>query len=248
MTTAILKQLAAATALVASAHTAFAGPLLGTWLPADATVNLWMVNLDPNGTVVGGNHGVNAIAANVPGSPADLTFQTNLIQYTTEFKADTIQGLFVPGVVKNPLFSGLFNPLVGGAVNANTELWSETCSAADLNGLGCWGTLVDITGTININTGGHIKIDHDDGVSLKLNGLWTDCFKDGGGQHFTANANVDTCIYTGPSGLVNFELIYTEGYGGGARLTMAIPEPDPLSLVGIALGGLGFATRRQRRM
>lgn len=240
-----LKQLAAAASLLTLAPLAMADPLLGTWLPADATVSLWMVNLDPTGPVIGGTHGVNAVAANVPGGAADLSFQTNLIQYSSDFKPNTIQGLFVPGVVKNPVFSGLFNPLVGGAVNANTELWSENCGAADLNELGCWGTIVDIVGTINLENGGHVKIEHDDGVSLKFNGFWTDCFQDGSGQHYTAGNGTETCYYNGPSGLVNFELIYSEGFGGPARLTLAVPEPASLGLIGLALAGMGLRTRRR---
>jgi len=247
MGTSNLKRIAVAAAMIACAPNASASPLLGTWLPTDADVKLWMVNLDPLGPTIGGTHGVNAVAANIPGSPADLSFQTNLIQYNSEFKPNTVQGFFVPGVVKNAAFSGLVNPLVGAAVDANTELWSESCGASDLNEAGCWGSIIEITGKLNMETGGHVKIDHDDGVSLMLSGLWADCFKDGSGQHYTAGAGIESCTYSGPSGLIDFSLVYTEGFGGPARLALAVPEPASLLLLGIAFAGLGLGVRRQQR-
>ena len=72
-----------------------------------------------------------------------------------------------------------------------------------------------------------------------LNGVLTNCFADANGLHYVATGAPEACFYNGPSGdSIPFDLVYTEGYGGDARLQMAVPEPDILSLLGVGLLGL----------
>lgn len=131
----------------------------------------------------------------VPSATPDLTFGTNRIQFTSENKPNTIQGFFVPGSVINPVFSNLVNPQVGGVVDANTLLtnggWQESFCSAGL----CWGTYMEILGNVFLEDGGHVKIEHDDGVRLKLNGVLTDCFADPNGTHYVAANSVQSCTY-----------------------------------------------------
>ena len=245
-TTNCLKSAAIGTLVLAAGINDSHAIMLGTRLPEPASVQLWMVPLDfsPTAPHPGGRSGVNAVFP-VPSGTPDLTFSTNLIQYTTENKAYTINGFFVPGSVINPVFSGAISPLVGSAVGPNTPLYSETCNPQGPN-QGCWGTFIEISGNLLLNNGDHIKIDHDDGVSLALNGVVTNCFvtnpPDG---HYTASDGPQPCTYNGPSGLVPFDLVYTEGYEVNARLSLAVPEPATLALMSIGLAGMAFGKRRK---
>lgn len=224
---------------------------LGSWLPQAATVSLWMVPLDtsPAAPHPGDSSGVNAVFP-VPSSTPDLTFSTNLIQYSSESKPNTIQGFFVPGSVMNPVFSNLFNPQVGAIVDPNTLLtyggWQESSCLAG----SCWGTYMEISGSIYLENGGHVKIEHDDGVSLKFNGVTTDCFSDASGNHYLAATSVESCIYNGPSGLVSFDLVYTEGYWdpvglNTAKLSFAVPEPGSFALMTLGLFSIVGLSRRK---
>lgn len=243
--------LAAGLVLAAGASSSYAA-MVGTRLPQTATVNLWMVGLDPNFLSPGGNLGVEAVFGNIPTSTPDLTFGTNLIQYESVGKPNTIQGLFVPGSVINPHFSGLVNSHVGAIVDPNTDLVSQ------VGGAGGWATIIEITGLLALQNGGHIKIEHDDGVSLKLNNVLTGCFADAaypgatlngqpyqGGGHWVPG--IQSCTYNGPSGLVPFDLVYAEGFSGPAGLSLAVPEPASLALVSLGLAGLAVRIRSRRR-
>lgn len=243
---------AAAALALGVASNAQALVLPGTMLPLTATVNLWMVPLD---TSAGAPHpgdasGVNAVFP-APTARPDLTFGTNLIQFTTENKPNTIQGFFVPGSVINPVFSNVFNPQVGAVVDANTELtfggWQESVCAEG----SCWGTYMQILGSVFLENGGHVKIEHDDGVSLKFNGLLTGCFADGNGTHFLAANDVESCTYQGPTGMVPFEMAYTEGYWNpadvnDAKLSFAVPEPGSLALICLGIFGIAGVSRRRQ--
>ncbi|MEI7516379.1 MAG: hypothetical protein WCK81_13415, partial [Betaproteobacteria bacterium] len=207
----IVSGFAAAALTVGVAGNAQALELLGTTLPVMATVNLWMVPLDTSADAPhpGDASGVNAVFP-VPTTTPDLTFGTNRIQYTSENKPNTIRGFFVPGSVINPVFSGEFNPQVGAVVDPDTELtfggWQESFCAEG----SCWGTYMQILGSVFLENGDHVKIEHDDGVSLKFNDVLTGCFADGNGTHFLAADAIESCTYQGPTGMVPFEMAYTE--------------------------------------
>ncbi len=243
----VVSGFAALALTIGMANNAQALVLLGTALPQMATLSLWMVPLDTSAGAPhpGGASGVNAVFSAVPSTAPDLTFGTNLIQYTSEFKPNTIQGFFVPGSVINPVFSGLVNTQVGGIVDANTLLVTEgsfaSCSPGE-----CWGTLITISGNLSLENGGHVKIEHDDGVSLSFNGLLTGCFAEPGGTHYLSSNSIESCTYSGPSGLVPFDLVYTEGFSGPAKLSFAVPEPSSIALIGLGIFGIAGISRRRR--
>lgn len=223
--------------------------LLGSALPQTASVSLWMVPLDtgPGAPHPGGYSGVNAVFP-VPAATPDLTFGTDMIQYSSENKPNTIQGFFVPGSVINPVFSNLVNPQVGSVVNANTLLTTGVPDATSCTPGLCWGTYIQILGSLFLENGGHVKVEHDDGVSLSFNGLLTGCFAEQpGGTHYLAADAIESCTYNGPTGLVNFDLVYTEGFVGPAKLSFAVPEPGSIALLGLGLLGIVGSTRRRQQ-
>jgi hypothetical protein len=242
--------------LVAGISEGHAAVMPGTPLPQTASAKLWMVPLDTSlgAPHPGGNSGVNAVFP-VPAGTPDLTFSTNLIEYTTDGKLNTISGFFPLGSVLSPVFSGLVNGSVGAVVGPNTELVGPS-----------WGTYIEITGRLFLVNGDQVKIDHDDGVSLKLNNTLTGCFADPGGTgHYLASDGPQTCFYSGPSELVPFDLVYTEGFTAPARLSLslvpvcipsdnnscAVPAPSTVVLFGAglaALVGVAFKRRRDRKL
>ena len=234
-----------------------ANALVATPLPETASGKLWMVPLDPSSPVIGMRTGANAVFP-VPSAAPDVTFSTNIVSFFSPGScADPLvldaciptgPGAYTVGGFLSPPatgfgFSGLVNPNVGGVVDSTTALYNET--AAGFPGDHSWATEIEITGKLLLENGTHIKIAHDDGVSLALNGVVTGCFVDAGGEHFTAAGETESCIYSGPSGLVDFDLVYTEGFGGPAVLEMAVPEPATLAILGLSLAGLGFMRRRR---
>jgi hypothetical protein len=253
---AIASSFAAVVVTIGVASNAQALTLLGSALPQTATVKLWMVPLD---TSAGAPHpgdasGVNAVFP-VPAATPDLTFGTNLIQFTAENKPNTIQGFFVPGSVINPVFSNVVNPQVGAIVDANTLLTNGGWQTSSCAPGSCWGTFMEILGSVLLEDGGHVKIEHDDGVSLMLNGTLTNCFADPDGTHYLAANLIQSCTYNGPSGLVPFDLVYTEGFWvpvdgvNTAKLSFAVPEPGSFALIGLGLffAGIAGASRRRQR-
>lgn len=213
----------AATLLVAA--TPHASALVATNLPVTASGSLWLAPLDFNASAPhpGGLSGVNAVLASMPARAPDMTFSTNRIDYVDSGDY-TIASFF-----DNRVFNVAFPAPNPNNVSGSTLLYSE-----DPQNQTGWGVYVDIVGFISLFTGDHIKIAHDDGVTLMLNGVDTGCFSgddDSGGTHYTSAAAPQTCYYNGPSGLIPFELIYTEGYGGNAFLQMAVPEPGTLALL-----------------
>jgi hypothetical protein len=235
-----------------SARNSFSTP--ATTLPVTASGKVWIVPLDtsPSAPHPGGRSGVDAIFP-VPAATPDVIFSTNTIDFFSPgpFDPSYMVGNYLSGPAFNVTYSGLPNPNLPGssAVGPSTELYSESN--------GSWGTYMEITGTISLVADTTIMVDHDDGVSLKLNGVNTGCFVTPGDDHYLAGT--DVCLYSGPAGLVPFDLVYSEGFDVRALLDLTttvpsqVPEPSTWLLVATSVVGLlGYrskgSTRRCRRV
>jgi hypothetical protein len=173
-------------------------------------------------------------------------------------------------------FSGLVNPAVGDLVGPGTPLYCEISCSNPLDPtktitpptrpgeIAGWGTKMEIVGDLPLFSGQHIWINHDDGVSLELNGsLVPTCPGPTPPGCFTASEAADfpgeEFIYGGPTGLIGFDLIYAEGFSGAAFLQLGLtfdgpplvsePEPSTLALLAVAIAGLGgFCNVRRRKL
>ena len=131
--------------------------------------------------------------------------------------------------------------VTSGSASLNNMLSSDSTT----------GTLFEFTGTVSATTGQVFTVNHDDGVSLKIGNQMV--INDPG-----SGSTVTTATYTGPSGDLPFDLVYSECCGGGAQLGILlplategvgapspVPEPTSLAILGSAL--IGFGTVRRRR-
>src|SRR5713101_1505299 len=158
----------------------------------------------------------NAIPANVPGAPPDVTFQVN-----------------------SPFNFSASGATVGTWL-ASSSAFSIVGTAATLASLmdnGSQGTLVEFLGNVTVTNGQTFTVTHDDGLTLIIGG--TNLGFDPG-----PTAPTTTLItYTGPSGNFPFQLVYGECCGGPAVLqvnlpfTSAVPEPSTWLLLGSGLAG-----------
>jgi hypothetical protein len=186
-----------------------AGTGVGTAQANTITGDLWHV---PEAT------SQNAIPANVPAPPADVTFQVN-----------------------SP-----FN-FSGTSVTVGTWLASSSAfniventagTLASLMDNGTNGTLVDFTGFVTVTNGQTFTVTHDDGLTLIIGGT------DLGFNPGPTAPTTTTATYTGPSGTFPFQLVYGECCGGPAVLqvelpfTNAVPESSTILLLGAGLVGL----------
>ncbi len=100
-------------------------------------------------------------------------------------------------------FSGLGNPnLNGEAAGPATAMSGRT-----------WGILIEFSGTAELANGQDISILHDDGVALEIDGKIVPGF-DGG----MTSPVLESAVYTGPSAVHSFDLLYANATGGGAWL------------------------------
>ena len=186
---------------------------------------------------------------NIPKAPADVSFSTSFINFSSFGTVDnsgnptqdfTI-GSFLSSLSAVPpshqTYSSIVNPLLGGVPSSSTPLLScggNTCQ---------WLSFFEITGDIFLRTGQQIAIAHDDGVSLKLLGD-----VQSGLTFSNAPSGVETITYSGAPGLVNFDLVYSEGHSapGFLQLAAVVPEPESITLLGAGLFCLAILRLRRK--
>ena len=193
--------------------------LLSTVALADPIVSgsVWVVPPGVSG---------DATPANVPLTPADVTFQA---------PSDPLSFDSRNGVNDYNLLNFL---LTGGAFNI-----VEHTAGALLNTTN--DHLYQFLGQVSVTNGQQFNVLHDDGLTLIIGGL-TVISAPGPTSPTTTLAT-----YTGPTGTFDFELVYGECCGPPAALIVdlplisQVPEPGTVLLLAIGLLGLGVAQRRR---
>jgi hypothetical protein len=167
----------------------------------------------------------NATIANVPVTPADVTFTTTApINFSSG-------GLYTIGEF---LSSG----------NGSTVLSGSSELANTLQ-----NTLFDFKGSVTVTNGQTFTVGHDDGLTLVIGG--NTVISEPGQTSFVNT----TATYSGPSGTFAFELVYGECCGAPADLSIslpletAVPEPSTWAMMILGFAGVGFmAYRRKSKM
>lgn len=109
------------------------------------------------------------------------------------------------------------------------------------------GTLFDFTGLVSVTTGQVFTLEHDDGLTLVIDGITVVSVPG------PTSASLTTATYTGASGNEAFNLVYGECCGAPAVLDVALPLtsttplPAALPLFAGGLGFLGFLGKRRKR-
>ena len=193
--------------------------LLSTVAQADPIVSgsVWMV---APGTAS------NAIPANVPLTPADVTF----LAPSDPLSFDSRNGVNDYNLLNFLLTGGAFNIVehTAGALSDSTN-----------------NHLYQFLGQVSVTNGQNFGVLHDDGLTLIIGGL-TVISAPGPTPPILTNA-----IYTGPTGTFDFQLVYGECCGPPAALIVQlplisqVPEPGTLLLLAIGLIGLGVSQRRR---
>ena len=169
----------------------------------------------------------NAIPANVPGTTPDITFD-----------------------VDSPFnFSGTSATVANWLASSSAYNIVENTSGtlASLMDNFSVGTLIEFTGFVTVTNGQTFTVTHDDGLTLIIGGV------DLGFNPGPTAPVTSTRTYTGVSGNLPFQLVYTECCGGPAVLQVdlpfsnaPIPEPTSAVLFGAGLLVVGSALRRRR--
>jgi hypothetical protein len=170
---------------------------------------------------------MDATPANVPLTPADVTFSvTTPLAFTSQ-----IPPLNAPYTIGGFLGSGGATILTGASHAGDT-----------LN-----ETIFNFVGSVTVTNGMVFTVTHDDGLTLVING--TTVIDEPG----PTSPTTDMHTYTGPTGTFAFQLVYGETLGPPAELQIslplssAVPEPATWGMMLLGFAGLGFAFRQSRR-
>jgi hypothetical protein len=164
----------------------------------------------------------NAVLANVPATPADVTFSVD-----TPFNFNAAGATVGAWLATSNAFSIVEN--TAGTLASPMDDGNQ-------------GTLVYFTGIVSVTNGQQFTVTHDDGLTLVIGGVDLQ-FNPG------PTAPVQSvATYNGPTGTFGFELVYGECCGGPAVLQVdlplaAVPEPASGALL---LAGLGIVAARRR--
>jgi hypothetical protein len=218
--------LAAASAVLAFCGSAHAVVTGSAYFVTETQAN----NASPGFTTAGctGN------AASFCGLAATFTTANGPLDFESSVGGYTLQGFLLsnPGTI-----------ITSGSA---TNLGRAIDGTAGPGPNGAYGLILELTGSVSVVNGQMYNVQHDDGVTLRINGVTV------------VNAPGPTSsvptpfTWTGLTGTYAFDLIYGECCGSPAvlitnlPLTQRVPEPGTLVLAGLALAGLGASRRRKQ--
>jgi hypothetical protein len=165
----------------------------------------------------------NAIPANVPLTPADVTFRapSNPLSFDSRPNDYNLLQFLLTG--------GAFDIVqhTAGALSSSTN-----------------DHLFQFLGQVSVTNGQTFDVLHDDGLTLTIGGLLVV------NAPGPTSPTTTLATYTGPTGTFDFELVYGECCGPPAALIVdlpliTVPEPGTVLLLAIGLIGLGLARRRR---
>jgi hypothetical protein len=173
---------------------------------------------------------LNAVPANIPATPPDVTFAVNAPFNFSATNATVSAWLAT---------SSAFN------IVENTP-----GTLAGLMDNGVFGSILEFTGSVTVTNGQQFTVTHDDGLTLIIGGT------DLGFSPLPTSPIQSIATYTGPSGNFPFQLVYAECCGGPAVLqvdlpfvsTQSVPEGgSTLPLLGGIFSAMALAARKFRK-